>query len=111
MEKTLDYNHGPSKNISIEWPNTTHQYCSISFNYFNNTTEAFSLNGPWSIFQLLNKTEVIKTNGPDSNIFEIHLKSGLAKIKIESSKDTDLLSLDPIKNFKIPFSIKGGNYE
>ncbi|WP_208978141.1 type VI secretion IcmF C-terminal domain-containing protein [Pseudovibrio denitrificans] len=100
---TVSYAHGPSRPVELSWPGDGVPSASLAF-FPEVAGEANSINlsGPWSLFRLLEKARVTKTEIPDQYKVRFSLGNRFATFNLIANSVNNPFSARLLQNFTCP---------
>jgi type VI secretion system protein ImpL len=99
----IDYAHGPSQPVLINWPLTdSMQQTKLSIINFSTNNAVFSSYGPWSLFKLIAQSRLYPSPAGRGYIATIKLGHYYAKFIIISNTPINAFKLNELKGFSMP---------
>lgn len=100
----IEYSHGPRHSIGLIWPNTlresTQSKVTLVPNQTNESPRSITRDGPWSLFRLLDKSEVI--GGSSSSVdYKIKLDGGNFAFRVHTDASTNVFREQLLRTFKL----------
>lgn len=104
-DQTLSYRHGPQQSMDFNWPNNN-QNSSLVLTSFNGSTVEHEANGPWSVFDILNRGQLTALGSSGNHRVNYHLGNYSASFLLSGIPDSRIISLMDFKGLKLPGSVK-----
>lgn len=99
----INYQHGPQLVTNITWPLTpTAEESKAVITTFSNQHYALSANGPWSLFQLIDRGDLHNASTPSEYQLTFSLEGQKATFVISSPSTLETLYLHELKGLELP---------
>ncbi|KZL27846.1 type VI secretion system membrane subunit TssM [Pseudovibrio sp. WM33] len=100
---TVSYAHGPTRPIELNWPGEGVPAASLAFfPAIAGEPNSINLSGPWSLFRLLEKASVTKTELPDQYKVRFTLGNRFATFNLMANSVNNPFSARLLQNFTCP---------
>ncbi len=104
----IEYSHGPRHRVGLIWPNTlresTQSKITLVPNQANVSPRSVTHSGPWSLFRLLDNSEV--TGGSASSVdYKIQLNGGDLAFRIHTDASTNVFREQLLRSFTLSPSL------
>jgi type VI secretion system protein ImpL len=99
--KMLNYAHGPTRPVSMQWPGPNNsgqvriQFLPALDGFSGHTKE-----GPWALFQLFDDARITRTSNPSVFIVTFKIQNREAKFELRASSAVNPFELNDLKSFR-----------
>jgi type VI secretion system protein ImpL len=100
----VEYSHGPRHSVGLIWPNTLRDSAQSKMtlvpNQSNSSPRSIVRKGPWSLFRLLDSSEVV--GGTESSVdYNVKLDKGEFAFRISTDASSNLFRERMLHSFRL----------
>mgnify|MGYP001179667050 CR=1 FL=1 len=102
---TYEYSHGPQVRRSAEWTGGEDTRARIIFEDLNQSSHEEQYEGDWSIFKLLDKSEIVDRPNSAEKLLRFNASGRTAEFVVIPEERTNPFDLTLLRSFKAPASL------